>query len=180
MNLIYFLNVLILPSSLKPLLRSKLLHRVIYFRQHSCFMEKRLLLFVWLKKSCSKENNFRPVALTSIVMKSLERIMVGKSPEEVEHLWCLYQFAYNKGRNSTTHLILKHLEDSSAYARLMVKDFSSTFKTLLPQILLPRLKQMNVKSYLIKWYCDFLIGRQQQVKVKSTLSGLAIISTGAP
>lgn len=62
----------------------------------------------------------------------------------------------------------------------MVKDFSSTFKTLLPQILLPRLKQMNVKSYLIKWYCDFLIGRQQQVKVKSTLSGLAIISTGAP
>lgn len=64
------------------------------------------------KTSCPKENNdFRPVAQTSIVMKSLERIMVGKSCAEVEHLLDPHQFAYNRGRgtddalNSTTHLM---------------------------------------------------------------------------
>ena len=41
----------------------------------------------WKKKSCPKENNdFRPVALTSIVMKSLEGLIVGKLSEKVECL----------------------------------------------------------------------------------------------
>ena len=138
---------------------------------------KKAVIIPIAKKPCPKENNdFRPVALTSIVMKSLERIMVGKLCAEVEHLLDPHQFAYNRGRgtddalNSTTHLILKHLEDSSAYARLMFMDFSSAFNSILPQTLLESLREMEVNPYMIRWYCDFLIERQQKVKVNSTLS----------
>ena len=119
-------------------------------------------------------------------MKSLERIMVGKLCSEVEHLLDPHQFAYNRGRgtddalNSTTHLILKHLEDPLAYTRLMFMDFSSAFNSILPQTLLGSLKQMDVNPYMIKWYCDFLIERQQKVKVNSTLSDTQVISTGGP
>ena len=148
---------------------------------------KKAIIIPVEKKSCPKENNdFRPVALTSIVMKSLERIIVGKLSEKVECLLDPHQFSYNRGRgtddalNSTTHLILKHLDKTSQYARLMFMDFSSAFNTILPQTLLYRLKQMDVNPYIIKWYCDFLIERQQQVKVNSTLSDLQAISTGAP
>ena len=147
---------------------------------------KKAVIIPVAKKSCPKENNdFRPVALTSIVMKSFERIMVGKLREQVEHLIDPHQFAYNRGRgtddalNSTTHLILKHLEDPAAYARLLFMDFSSAFNTMLPQTLLDRMKQMGVNPYIIS-YCAFLIERQQQVKVNFTLSEVQSISTGAP
>lgn len=148
---------------------------------------KKAVIIPVAKKSCPKENNdFRPVALTSIVMKSLERIMVGKLRVEVEHLLDPHQFAYNRGRgtddalNSTTHVILKHLEDSSAYARLTFIDFSSAFNSILPQTLLGSLREMDVNPYMIRWYCDFLIERQQIVKVNSTISDTQVISTGAP
>ena len=148
---------------------------------------KEAVIIPVAKNSCPKENNdFRPVALTSIVMKSLERIMVRTLCAEVEHLLDPHQFAYNRGRgtddalNSTTHLILKHLEDRSAYARLLFMDFSSAFNSILPQILLDSLRKMDVNPYVINWYCDFLIERQQKVKVNSTLSETQHISTGAP
>lgn len=62
----------------------------------------------------------------------------------------------------------------------MFMDFSSEFNTILPQTLLNKLKQMEVNPYIIRWYHAFLIGRQQQVKVNSTLSDIQVISTGTP
>lgn len=59
-------------------------------------------------------------------------------------------------------------------------DFTSTFNTILPQILLYKLKQMEVNQFLIKWYFAFLTARQQQVKVNLTLFDVQVISTGAP
>ncbi|KAF7645183.1 hypothetical protein LDENG_00208800 [Lucifuga dentata] len=50
---------------------------------------------------------------------------------------------------------------------------------MLPQVLLGKLRQMEVNPYIIKWYHSFL-DRQQQVKVNSTLSELQTISVGAP
>ncbi|KAF7663184.1 hypothetical protein LDENG_00214830 [Lucifuga dentata] len=47
---------------------------------------------------------------------------------------------------------------------------------MLPQVLLGKLKQMEVNPYIIKWYHSFLVDRQQQVKVNSTLSELQTIS----
>lgn len=139
-------------------------------------MEKAIIIPV-PKKPCPMENNdFRPVALTSIVMKSFESIMAGNLRSEVQHLLDPYQFAYNDGRstddalNTTTHFILQHLENPTAYARLMFMDFSSAFNTILPQVLLNKLKQMEVNPYIIRWYHAFVIGRQQQVRVNLTLS----------
>ncbi len=52
------------------------------------------------------------------------------------------QFAYRKGRgmddaiNNLMHLVLNHLEDSDAYARLLCIDFSSDFNTIQPHVLM--------------------------------------------
>lgn len=139
------------------------------------------------KKSCPQQNDdYRPVALTSIVMKSLERIMVSKLRSEVQHLLDPYQFAYNNGRGTddalitTVHSILKHLENPSGYVRLLFMDFSSAFNCILPQIMLSRLQQMEVNPFIVKWYGSFLTERKQQVRVNSTLSDMISVSTGAP
>lgn len=139
------------------------------------------------KKPCPTENNdFRPIALTSIVMKCFEKYMVSLLKTEVNPKLDPWQFAYKHHRStndavsSITHLVLKHLEDPKAYARLLFIDFSSAFNTIQPFLLLETLKNMGVSSFIIKWYYSFLTNRMQYVRVHNATSQTKCISTGAP
>lgn len=115
------------------------------------------------KKTCPNDNNdYRPIALTSNVVKVMEKIITEKLRSEVEQQLDPYQFAYSKNRSTSdaistvVHLVLKHLEISGAYARLVFIDFSSAFNTLHIDLLLRKLAQLNVNPFLIKWYFSFL------------------------
>lgn len=77
------------------------------------------------KKPCCKENNdCWPVALTSVVMKCLEKIIVNLLKAEVSQSLDPIQFAYrcNRGTDdavtAVVHFISKHLENPAAYAHL--------------------------------------------------------------
>ena len=142
-----------------------------------------------LKIICPKENNdYRPVALTSIVMKCLERLVACKLRLGVQDYLDPFQFSYRQGRgtddaiNTVVHLpvILKHLDKAKAYARLLFIDFNSAFNLIQPHTLLTKLKQMNVNPYITKWYHSFLTDRVQLVKVNQTLSQTVVTNTGAP
>lgn len=148
---------------------------------------KRSIIIPVPKKPCPRENNdFRPVALTSVIMKSFERVMLSKLRPQVQNLLDPYQFAYKDRRSTgdalctTSHLILKHLENSKAYARLLFMDFSSAFNTIIPTFLLDTLKRMEVNPAMIKWYEAFLTRRTQQVRLNSTLSDSLTINIGVP
>ena len=97
----------------------------------------------------------RPVALTSIVMKCLERLVACILRLDVQDYLDPFQFAYRQGRgtddavNTVVHLILKHLDKPNAYARLRFIDFSLAFNLILPHTLLTKLKQINVNRYII-------------------------------
>ncbi len=118
------------------------------------------------KIACPRENNdFRPIALMSIVMKCFEKCMVSMLKADVNnHL----QFAYRKGRgmgdaiNTLMHLALNHLEDSDAYARLLFIDFSSAFNTIQPHVLMKKLNQLGVNPVIIQWYYSFLTDRKSK------------------
>ena len=139
------------------------------------------------KKAVPRENNdYRPVALTSIVVKCLEKLMVWKLKSNLHGQFDPYQFAYRDNRGTDeailtiTHSILQHLENPQAYARLLFVDFSSAFNTVQPHILFSKLKQMSVNPYIIRWYHSFLTNRTQQVRVNQTTSQTKAISTGVP
>ncbi len=72
-----------------------------------------------------EDNDYRPVTLTSNVFKSFARLMLEELRTDVEPLLDKYQFAYTKNRSTgdaiatIMHLILKHLECLTAYARLL-------------------------------------------------------------
>ena len=75
---------------------------------------------------CPKENNdYRPVALISIVMKCLDCLVTCKLRLDVQDYLDPFQYAYRQGRgtydavNTVVHLILKHLDKLKAYARLL-------------------------------------------------------------
>ena len=112
--------------------------------------------------------------------------MLGELRAQVQHLLDPYQFAYKDRRSTadalctTSHLILKHIENTKAYARLLFMDFSSAFNTIVPHFLLEKLQEMHVNPVMIKWYNAFLTDRTQQVKINTTFSDTLTINTGVP
>ncbi|KAF7668512.1 hypothetical protein LDENG_00007020 [Lucifuga dentata] len=139
------------------------------------------------KVSCPSTNNdFRPIALTSVVIKCFERVIGNMLKSEVASNMDPLQFAYRQGWStddaiiSVTHLISKHLEDPKAYARVLFADFSSAFNTLQPHLLIQKLNEMHVNTFIIKWFYSFLTNRSQQVKVNSSFSEVKYCSTGVP
>ena len=124
------------------------------------------------KKACCKENNdYRPVALTSVIMKCFEKIIISYLKAAVGCSLDTFQFAYISNRGiedavlALDYFLLKHLENSKAYARLLLVDFSSAFNTIQSHLLISRLRDLNVHPLIIRWYYSFLTERTQRVSV---------------
>ena len=97
-----------------------------------------------------------------------------------------FQFAYTKNRSVedaisiNVHEILKHLEKSQSYARVLFIDYSSAFNTIIPQKLFDKLIVLNFPIDTCNWILDFLLNRPQAVKIKDNMSASLILNTGAP
>lgn len=139
------------------------------------------------KVACPVTNgDYRPVALTSIIMKCFEKIVVSSLKSEVDSCLDPLQFAYRQGRSTedaaitVTHLINKHLEHPQAYARVLFADFSSAFDTIQPNVVIQKLIKLNVNPVTVKWFYSFLTNRSQQVLVNGSLSTPKQRNTGVP
>ena len=131
-------------------------------------------------------NDYRPVALTSVVMKSFERLVLPHLKAITVPLLDPRQFAYRANRsvddavNMALHYTLQHLDSPGTYARILFVDFSSAFNTILPALLQVRLSQLHVPDSTCRWITDFLSDRKQRVKLGKHLSESQTISTGSP
>ena len=125
------------------------------------------------KSSCPKTlSDFRPVALTSILMKTFEKMVRTELLRKTECVLDPLQFAYRPHRgveDATVTLfnsILSHLEGPGSHARLLFVDFSSAFNTIQPHILTNRLlEQFDVSKILAGWILNFLTCRTQRVRI---------------
>ena len=113
-------------------------------------------------------NDFRPVALTSLVMKTLEKLVKSLILTINESQLDPLQFAYRtgKGFEDAKLLILdkvyNHLEKPTAHAKILFADFSSAFNLMQPQILAHQLiSDFNLGNQLVAWIVDFLSCRPQ-------------------
>ena len=130
-------------------------------------------------------NDLRPVALTSLVMKAMERIVKNSITKSAEPLMDTLQFAYRAGRGVDDARIFiletihKHLETPNTTARLLFADFSSAFNTMQPHILAEKLiTRFNLDHQLTMWITDFLTNRSQRVPVNGTYSDILHTSIG--
>ena len=130
--------------------------------------------------------NFRPVALTSVVVKFFERFVLSHLKEIIYPLLDPLQFAYRANRsvddavNLALHYILQHLESAGTYARILFVDFSSDFNTIILAMLQEKLSQLSVSDSTCKSITDFLSDRKQHVKLGKHVSDSKPISTGSP
>jgi len=138
------------------------------------------------KTKVTSLNDYRPVALTSLVMKALERLVLKHIQSIVSSKLDPLQFAYQANRSVddavafALHYVLQHLESPSRYVRLLFIDYSSAFNTIVPQKLFDKLQLFDLSSSICFWLLDFLLQRPQTVKINNLLSKTTILSTGAP
>ena len=135
----------------------------------------------------SELNDFRPVALTSIIMKIFEKLVRVEILRNTVSAIDQLQFAYRPKRGvedatvTLLNLLFKHLEGSGCHARLLFIDFSSAFNTIQPHILTQRLvEHFDLSNNLMGWILDFLTNRTQRVRVNGFLSDKVCSSTGSP
>ncbi len=137
------------------------------------------------KPSCL--NDYRPVALTSTVMKVFERLLkkhIGSSiPVTLDPL----QFAYRPNRSTddaisqVLHSSLTHIDSTNGnYVRLLFIDYSSAFNTKVPTKLAVKLSDLGLNTSLCDWIQDFLTARPQVVKVGQFTSNSITLNIGAP
>ncbi len=138
------------------------------------------------KSPVSCLNDYRPIALTPIMMKCFERLVMQKIKNSLPNTLDPLQFAYRPNRStydaisSTLHLALTHLENKDSYVRMLFIDFSSAFNTIIPQQLINKLNLLGLNNSLCNWILDFLTGRPQSVRVGHDTSSTTTLSTGAP
>ncbi len=106
----------------------------------SCF-KRSTIIPVPKKPKITGLNDYRPVALTSVVMKSFERLVLAYLKASTGPLLDPLQFAYRANRsvddavNMGLHFILQHLDRPGTYVRILFVDFSSAFNTIIPDTL---------------------------------------------
>jgi len=95
-------------------------------------------------------NDYRPVVLTSVVMRSFERLVLAYLKDITGPLLDPLNFAYKANSyvddavNMGLHFILQHLDKSGTYVKILFLDCSSAFNTIIPNLLLSKLTQLSV------------------------------------
>ncbi|KAL0169001.1 hypothetical protein M9458_037223, partial [Cirrhinus mrigala] len=131
-------------------------------------------------------NDYRPVALTSVIMKSLKKLVLAYLKDITGPLLDPLQFAYRASRsvddavNMGLHFILQHLDRPGTYVRILFVDFSSAFNTIIPTLLQTKLNHLSVPNSISQWITSFLIDRQQLVRMGTLMSSSRTTNTGAP
>ncbi len=137
-------------------------------------------------KTVKEMNDLRPVALTSVIMKCFERIILKEIKLCFTPSQDGLQFAYRSGRSVDDAISLfldnvySHLDKPRTYCRILFVDFSSAFNTIQPHILVNKLNDLKMNMYLISWILEFLTNRTQYVNFCNSRSGVITTNTGAP
>ena len=136
--------------------------------------------------SLSELKHFRPVALTSIVMKCFERLILSHILPHVQCQLDPYQFAYRSRRGTDDaigcllHKLFEHMETAGNYVRILFMDLSSAFNTILRHVMIDKLQKLEVPAALVHWVFNFLSNHPQCVRVGDIKSPVLVSNTGAP
>ncbi|KAK1799315.1 hypothetical protein P4O66_007561 [Electrophorus voltai] len=121
-------------------------------------------------------NDYRPVALTSVMMKCFEKLVrdfiTSSLPASMDPL----QFAYRHNHFTDDaiayllHTTLTHLDKGRGnYVKMLFVDYSSAFNTIIPSLLTTKLEDLG-------WIHPCATGSSGLILVSCTLT----LSTGAP
>ena len=132
----------------------------------------------------SSISDFRPISVTPILCRALEKIVVEfYLRPAIPTKTLLNQFAFKPTGSTTSALIfITHhvttMLESNKYVRCLLIDFSKAFDIIEHSLLLRKLQRINLPPYIFYWIKSFLFNRSQVVKIGDDLSNECKITRG--
>nr|VZI49528.1 unnamed protein product [Spirometra erinaceieuropaei] len=131
--------------------------------------------------------NYRPVSLTSICCKVMEKTIKKELMAylETHNLLSNAQYGFRRGRSCVTNLLYTMQSwtralDAKHTVHVAYIDFRKAFDSVPHQSLLRKLRIMGIGGKLLKWIENFLVGRSQIVCVEQQQSRCTFIESGVP
>ena len=129
--------------------------------------------------------NYRPISLTSLVVKTLERLIYNRVFAFVDsnNLLSNQQYGFRPGYSCTSQLILlfhtwaKNLDERSS-TDVIFLDFEKAFDSVPHDRL--KLDQYGISGELLTWFSNFLTNRYQRVVLEGCHSDLVLVRSGVP
>ena len=142
---------------------------------------------IYKKGSRYNPLNYRPISLTSVACKCLERIIAKQLYEYLEsnHILSDHQFGFRAGRSTMDQLLLTYDDislwlDGGRVVDLILFDFSKAFDVVSHSILLAKLVLLGVDRQLSILIESFLITRTMSVSIKGQHSSPRRVTSGVP
>jgi hypothetical protein len=131
--------------------------------------------------------NYRPVSLTSHLIKMFERVFRAKLVDYIEAQDIINddQHGFRAGRSCLTQL-LHHMEDilndlnADENADILYLDFSKAFNKVDHAILLKKLNLYGIQGKVHRWLSNFLSGRTQHAVIDGVRSNVIRVLSGVP
>ena len=131
--------------------------------------------------------NYRPISLTSVCGKTLERIIADHLTVFLENNDILSpnQFGFRSGRSTMDQLLLvyDHVSkcvDEGGVIDVILFDFSKAFDVVVHSILISKLKCIGVDGNILHWIHSFLTSRYMRVSINGELSKTREVLSGVP
>ena len=151
------------------------------------FWKLALVVPIFKKGETNKTTNYRPISLTSLLCRILEKIIHRKITTYLinNNLLSEHQHGFIFKRSTLTQQLyffnkLTKLHKEKTPCHTIYIDFSKAFDKISHNKLLYVLNYFKINAKTINWINDFLSGRSQQTIVEEHLSDSCLVTSGVP
>ena len=142
---------------------------------------------IYKKGNKAAVNNYRPVSLTCVLCKSMEKIVREKILQHLSanNIISPHQHGFVPGRSCMTQL-LESMDDwtsiieESGSVDIIYTDFQKAFDSVPHRRLIQKMKSAGINGSVLRWVEDFLANRKQRVVINGTKSNEGSVTSGIP
>ena len=149
--------------------------------------KKSIITQIFKKGEPSNSNNYRPISITCVMCRVLERIISKQLIFYLKsnNLLTKYQYGFISGK-STELQLTKCLKcwynelNNKKCVDIIYIDFAKAFNVVSHEKLLFKLKSYGISNKIIKWFYNLLSNRSQITRVENSFYNSSIVKSGVP
>lgn len=150
-------------------------------------LKQSIIVPIFKKDRRDLLQNYRPIALLSVLSKVFERAMKSRLLEFLnkQNFFSSKQFGFMQGKSTElaityfTEGVYNSFNNNDKSSGIFI-DFTKAFDLVDHKILLGKLEIAGIRGTPLNWFRTYLTGRSQQVRIQKHLSSPKTISKGVP